>query len=149
MIVCASTDPARLEPAPIRPEWVLQGAPVARAVELSRSPDGTAMTALWDCTAGAFNWFFAGDETVHIVEGEVVVEDEGGTRTLRAGDVALFSAGTWAKWTVPVYVRKVAFCRDPLPKAVLRVVSAMRALKQRLRRGAAPAAGALGLPQGA
>ncbi|HEY8617923.1 cupin domain-containing protein [Phenylobacterium sp.] len=146
MIVFATTDPARLQPAPIRPEWILEGAPLARSAELSRSPDGTAMTALWDCTAGAFNWFFAGDETVHIVEGEVIVEDEAGVRTLRPGDVALFPAGTWARWTVPRYVRKVAFCRDPLPRPVLKLVQLVRAAKRRLKRQPAPS-GPLGLPQ--
>lgn len=142
MIVHASLGDVSLEPAPIRPEWILHGQPVARSRELSRAPDGTAMTLLWDCTPGAFRWFFGGDETVHILEGEVVVEDGEGVRTLRAGDVALFPAGTWATWTVTRHLRKVAFCRDPMPRPVLKFVQAVRALKQRLKGGrSAPAFG--------
>ncbi|HEY8571426.1 cupin domain-containing protein [Phenylobacterium sp.] len=141
MIVHARLEDARLEPAPIRPEWVMEGQPLARSAELSRSPDGTALTALWDCTAGTFNWFFAGDETVHILEGEVLVSGDDGVRTLKAGDVALFPAGTWSTWRVPQYVKKVAFCRDPLPKPVLKFVGAVRAVKRRLKGGAAAPGG--------
>jgi uncharacterized cupin superfamily protein len=142
MVVSAQAAEARLEPAPIRPEWVLEGDPQARSALLSGAADGMAMTAVWDCTAGAFNWFFGGDETVHILEGEVVVDDGSGPRTLRAGDVAFFPAGAWARWEVAAYVKKLAFCRDPLPRPVLALVRAVRKLKSMLRKGA-PAPGAL------
>lgn len=128
-----------LEAAPIRPEWVIEGAPQARCRELSRSADGTAITAVWDCTAGAFNWHFAGDETVHILEGAVTVDDGSGPKTLRAGDVAFFPAGTWARWEVSSYVKKLAFCRDPLPRPLLGLVAAVRRAKGLVgRRSAAP-----------
>ena len=72
---------------------------------------------IWDCTAGKFRWYFGVDETVHILEGEVTVSDDGGnTRTLRAGDIGFFPAGTWMTWRVEKYVRKVAFLRHPLPQ---------------------------------
>jgi uncharacterized cupin superfamily protein len=132
---------AALEAAPIRPEWVIEGEPQARSRELSRSADGAAITAVWDCTAGAFNWHFAGDETVHILEGEVVVDDGWGPRTLSAGDVAFFPAGTWARWEVAIYVKKLAFCRDPLPRPLLAVIKAVRKLKGLLGRRAATPGG--------
>lgn len=116
----------RLEPAPIRADWVLEGRPIARSAELSRSADGMAMTAVWDCTAGAFDWHFGGDETVLILEGEVVVD---GVRTLRAGDVAFFPAGSRARWKVPVYVKKLAFCRDPVPRPLRLLVQVFRRLR--------------------
>jgi uncharacterized cupin superfamily protein len=140
MVVSAQASDARLEPAPIRAEWVLEGDPQARSALLSGSADGMAMTAVWDCTAGAFNWFFGGDETVHILEGEVIVDDGSGPRTLAAGDVAFFPAGTWARWEVPRYVKKLAFCRDPLPKPVQALVRTARTLKGMLKKGA-PAGG--------
>lgn len=129
MIVHARIDEARLEPAPIRPEWVMEGQPEARSAELSRAPDGTAMTVLWDCTAGTFNWFFAGDETAHILEGEAAVADDDGIRTLRPGDVVLFPAGAWVTWRVATYVRKLAFCREPMPAPVLKLVTTVRRAK--------------------
>lgn len=137
---------ANLEPSPIPAEWVQEGAPFARVAELSRSADGTAMTAVWDCTGGAFNWFFGGDETVHILEGQVTVDDGKVRRTLRPGDVAFFPAGTWAHWTVDGYVKKLAFCRDAVPRPALLLIRAWRGLKRRLRFGqaSAPQGGLLG-----
>ena len=68
---------APLKSSPINPAWILEGRPVARNVVLSTSDDTTACTILWDCTAGKFNWHYDFDETVHIVEGSVVVRSEG------------------------------------------------------------------------
>ncbi len=125
--VAASLADLDLDPAPIRPEWVLEGSPIARCRHWSDSSDGTTQAMAWDCTAGAFRWFFGGDEIVHIIEGEVIVTDEAGTaRTLRPGDAALFRAGTWSTWRVPHYVRKHAICRDSLPAAVVVPLKATR-----------------------
>jgi len=125
---------ARLEPAPIEPSWILDGAPQARCAELSRSRDGTAATFVWECSAGAFDWTFAADETVHILEGEVEVDDGLGARVLRAGDVALFHAGATCRWRVPSYVKKLAFLRDPAPRPVLLAMRVWRRLKGAARR---------------
>lgn len=109
-----------LEPAPIEPSWILEGTPVARTAVWSVSSDTTTTAMVWDCTAGRFRWFFGGDEIVSILEGEVTVTDAAGSeRTLRPGDGALFRAGTWTVWHVPTYVKKVAICRDTLPKPVV------------------------------
>lgn len=106
-----------LESAPIRPEWVIAGTPRARAVELARSPDGTSTSAQWDCTAGTFHWFFFVEETVHILEGEVLVRTAQGHQALmRAGDVAVMPANSWMVWHVENYVRKLAICRFPVPR---------------------------------
>ncbi len=124
-----------LAPAPINPEWVLEGNPQARSSEQSASPDRAAYTAIWDCTAGTFRWYFGWDETVYILEGEVHVTDaDGGTRTLRAGDVAYFRGGTWATWKIDNYLRKVAFMRRTLPAPASFIYWASDALKRRLRR---------------
>lgn len=118
-ITAASLDAIELDPAPIRPEWILDGRPVARCRQWSDSSDGTTSAMVWDCTAGRFRWYFGGDEIVHIIEGEVIVSGDGAPeRTLKPGDAALFRAGTWATWHVPNYVRKHAICRDSLPVAI-------------------------------
>lgn len=115
----ASLSSLDLDPAPIRPEWVLEGRPLARCRHWSDSSDGTTSAMVWDCTAGRFRWYFGGDEIVHIIEGEVIVAgDDGSHRTLRPGDAALFRAGTWSTWHVPHYVRKHAICRDSLPAII-------------------------------
>jgi uncharacterized protein len=109
-----------LEPAPIDPAWILEGNPVARGAIWSQSLDTTTQSWVWDCTAGRFNWYFEEDETMYVIEGEVVIRSEGQEpRTLRAGHAALFYAGTHAEWYVPHYVRKHAILRPHIPKPAL------------------------------
>ena len=129
---------AKLRIAPINPAWILEGDPVARNAVLSRSDDTTACTIMWDCTAGRFNWHYSFDETIHIVEGSVIVSSEHSPpRRLEPGDVAFFPFGTKAEWHVETYVRKVAFCRRVLPIPALPAV--MRTLRKarKLLRGRA------------
>jgi uncharacterized cupin superfamily protein len=126
----AALRPDRFSPAPIRPDWVILGRPQARAAELVRSPDGTCTSAQWECTAGTFHWYFWVEETVHILEGEVLVRDAAGRHSLlRAGDVAVMPANTWMVWHVERYVRKLAVCRYPVPwpfGRAVRMVQQMR-----------------------
>jgi uncharacterized cupin superfamily protein len=108
---------------------------VARVAVLSRSQDLFAWTVMWDCTAGRFNWHYGFDETVHIVEGSVIVSCAGTPpRRLEVGDVAYFPFGLTAHWHVEEYVRKVAFCRRPLPAKVMPIISVMRRTKRLLRK---------------
>lgn len=103
-----------LTSAPIPSDWVLEGKPEARVKHLAKADDDGLAAALWDCTAGKFNWFFVGDEFVHILEGEVTVSNEDGSnkRVLRPGDVAYFPAGMHSIWHVEKYVKKIALFRD-------------------------------------
>jgi len=118
-VVSSATARLEMQPAPINPDWIISGEPQARMADHSRSGDRASYTALWDCTAGTFRWFFAWDETVNILEGEVhVTAEDGSIHVLRAGDVAYFKAGTWATWRVDDYVRKVAFLRRPFPMPI-------------------------------
>jgi len=106
-----------LTPAPIPRRWILSGNPVARGSIVHRSSDAMAFAALWDCTAGRFNWFYDVDEMVYIVDGAVVIgSGPGKQRVLEAGDTFFFPAGSRAQWTVPAYVRKVAFLHVPLSR---------------------------------
>lgn len=124
---------AVFKPDPIRPEWVIAGRPRARATELLRSPDGTLTAAQWDCTAGTFHWYFWVEETIHVLEGEVLVRDSLGRHSLlRTGDVAVMPANTWAIWHVERYVRKLAICRFPVPRPLGGLVRAVQRLKTRM-----------------
>jgi uncharacterized protein len=138
-LVAASVDEMDLKSAPVEPSWVISGNPQARMAEHSQSADDAGITALWDCTAGAFRWYFAWDETVMIIEGSVVVTDEAGNvRTLKAGDVAYFAGGTWATWEIETYVRKIAFLRRPLPAGLVfasRVKRSLARIKNGTRNG--------------
>jgi uncharacterized cupin superfamily protein len=122
---------ASLSPSPIHPNWILEGNPLARNKVLSCSSDGNASTWLWDCSAGRFNWFYDIDETVYIIEGSVMIKDaDHGVRHVNAGDTIYFPAGSTAEWTVPRYVRKVAFLRGPLPRPLQIARRGYRSLKR-------------------
>jgi uncharacterized cupin superfamily protein len=125
-----------LSPAPINPDWILDGAPVARDRQLYRSNDESADTFIWDCTAGRFNWYYNVDETVFLIEGAVVVRDEtGALNHLQAGSTMFFPAGSKAEWTVHRYVRKIAFCRVPLTRKLIAARYVYRGFKRLIGQG--------------
>ncbi len=129
-----STTNVTLREAPINPLWIHEGKPVVRNRLLWRSRDATACTIVSDCTAGTFDWHYETNETVHILEGSVVIaEGQAPPRRLDAGDVAFFPAGSSVRWTVDAYVRKVAFCRRAPPRPVERVVKRLRAVTNLFR----------------
>jgi uncharacterized protein len=120
---------AALEPAPINPEWIIAGTPVARAKNLTLTADKNFSSTVWDCTAGSFRWHFGSDEVVHILDGEVTVETgDGGTRLLKPGDVALFPKGLVSIWVVHKYVKKLALHRTAPPGLPRRVANSVRDL---------------------
>jgi uncharacterized cupin superfamily protein len=136
------TPTANLVANPINPEWILAGEPKARIELLSSSADGTASTYFWDCTAGRFNWFYSFDETFHILEGEVTLKGpSGNSQRVAMGDTVFFPAGSSAEWTVEKYVRKLAFCRSPMPAYLIHARGMFRRVKRLLRGGSAPEAG--------
>ncbi|MBB4952995.1 putative cupin superfamily protein [Agrobacterium vitis] len=125
-----------LLPAPINPDWVVAGDPQARLANHSTSADEASSTAVWDCTAGTFRWYFGWDETVVIQEGEVhVTAEDGSERILRAGDIAYFKGGTWATWRIETYVRKIAFLRKPFPEPLATLYRLRNALRGASRTG--------------
>lgn len=112
-----ANNPYGLLSDPIHPEWILEGNPTARRRRLAGSSDQMASTHMWDCTAGRFNWYYGSDEVIYVVEGSVDVEDASGLRRrLEPGDTFLFPAGTMFHWTVPRYIRKIAFLHAPLSR---------------------------------
>jgi uncharacterized cupin superfamily protein len=129
LILTANTA-ADLRPSPIEPSWIISGDPKASNAVLSRSEDGTASTIVWHCTEGMFNWYYDIDETIHILEGAVVLESDTMKPTrFGAGDVVFFKKGAHARWRVDGHVRKIAFCRRTQPWLVgmaLRVASKLK-----------------------
>lgn len=128
------TSATNFVPNPINSAWILDGQPQARIELLSSSADGTASTYFWDCTAGRFNWFYSFDETLHILEGEVTLKDPAGqSYRVASGDIVFFPAGSNAEWTVDRYVRKLAFCRTPVPASVTLARSIARRVKRAMK----------------
>jgi uncharacterized cupin superfamily protein len=128
-VIFAAPADVELSPAPIPPDWIIQGTPQARSKRLATSADGTASVMAWSCTAGRFNWLYAVDEAIHIISGEVFVTDEAGqTRRLGPGDMVFFPAGSHSIWHVPHEVRKFAVCRHSMPRPLGFALRAWRKL---------------------
>lgn len=135
--IAGRAEDVALQDAPINPDWIVAGTPVARAGLHSPSTDGKASTNIWECTAGSFWWTFYNEETVVILEGAVRVTSQTGTvRLLKAGDIAYFARDTRTLWEIDSYVRKIAFVRHPYSKQVM----ALRNMLGRMKRSAVPAA---------
>jgi uncharacterized cupin superfamily protein len=130
----------QMKDCPINPSFILEGSPKTRIAILSDgSTDASAFTVMWDCTAGRFNWSYTIDETVYVLEGAVTITlPSGTTHHLVAGSSYFFARGTTAQWRVDKYVRKVAFCHEPLSTKVLLAKRAFRAMKRVVRPGSAP-----------
>ena len=125
-----------LKSAPIKSDWIIEGNPVARNAELARSHDRTACTLIWDCTPGKFVWHYDIDETIHVLEGAIVLDDGvAPARRLGPGDVVFFPAGAVVNWTVETHVRKLAFFRRQLPKPIAIMSRVARGAKSRIMGG--------------
>jgi uncharacterized protein len=130
-IVFAVPADVDLQPAPIPPSWIVDGAPQARSKRLAMSADGTSTIMAWSCTPGRFNWHYHVDETLHIISGEVFVTDEKGEcHRLGAGDMVFFPAGSSSFWHVTQEVRKLAFCRHAVPLPLGLALRAWNKLKR-------------------
>lgn len=121
---------SNLTPGRIEPSWIIEGNPVTQWSVLSKSADWQAWTMIWQCSEGKFNWYYDCDETVLILEGSVVIENEAMPPTrCGPGDVIYFKNGAHAKWHVEGHVRKLAFFRRAQPAPigfVLRVFSKIK-----------------------
>jgi uncharacterized cupin superfamily protein len=104
---------------PIPAEWIKDGTPIARTAFIFGKSQQLSSAAVWDCTAGTFEWHFGTDETIQILEGEARVWDASGhLASFRAGDFGYFPAGSVSIWHVDRYFCKLAFERQPVPDVV-------------------------------
>jgi uncharacterized cupin superfamily protein len=134
-VLIAAAATADLNPAPITPDWILEGKPETRNRLVAKSHDQTAYTMVWDCTAGRFNWHYSEDETLVVTSGEAFISEQNGReRRIGPGDIVFFPAGTSATWRVPTYIRKVAFLRQTMPRPVGYGVRAWNLLLRMVRR---------------
>ena len=120
-VVIEAATSAALEPAPISPDWILDGAPEARNKTLAKSRDRTSFVMVWECSAGRFNWHYSQDETLVVISGEAFITTEKGEeKRLAQGDIGFFPAGSSCTWRINDRIKKVAVLRKdlPLPLAV-------------------------------
>jgi len=116
--------------SPINTEWIVEGQPEARSTVISTSGDGLAFIVIWECSPGKFHWRYTFDETMHLLEGSVTLDDgQGNIRTLGAGDLVFIPQGSRVTWIVHARVRKLAVCRKALPSQMGAAIKALRRLK--------------------
>lgn len=133
-IAVSSQKTDEMRGTPINPAWVIEGRPVERSAMLLRRRDNTCHAYLWECSSGVFHWHYELDETLYVLEGLAVVQEDNGTvHRLGPGDCALFCAGSHAVWRVENYVRKVAFIREPVPSPLMFVIRVVRKVKRSTR----------------
>lgn len=132
-VIEAANLKVELVQSPINPSWVIEGNPQARSCMLSESIDGSGWTAVWDCTAGKFDWHYGLDETILILEGSISLESDTLPQTrYSVGDVILFRKGAHARWHVENYVKKLAFGHSIAPAPIAFGIRTLRACKAKL-----------------
>jgi len=96
-----------LEPAPLDPETILEGAPEVSELVLDTSPDGSVVRGVWQITPGVVRDVEA-DEVFVVISGRATVEVDGGpTLELEPGVVGVLRAGDRAVWRIHETLRKV------------------------------------------
>jgi len=62
---------------------------------------------IWEKEVSTFDWYYDTNETVYVIEGEVEVELDDGTKvSFGAGDLVTFSEGVKCTWHVKKPIRK-------------------------------------------
>lgn len=91
---------------------VTGGTPVAYGSDkLLESNDNGAFAVIWESSPGKFVWTYDMDEYLYILEGHAILRGYGEPKTIKAGDLVLFKAGSVVEWEVTQTIRKIAFLR--------------------------------------
>lgn len=61
---------------------------------------------IWEKGVSCFDWFYEGDEECLIIEGEVIVETEKDTFSIKKGDFVTFRSGLKCIWDIKKPIRK-------------------------------------------
>ena len=94
-----------LEPWPLDPEQVVEGAPEVRGIVLHE--DDAAERGVWEHTPGVSTDVEA-DELFVVISGRATVEfEDGAVLEIGPGDVGLLPAGARTTWRVHETLRKV------------------------------------------
>jgi uncharacterized cupin superfamily protein len=100
-VFTSRVDSSEFEPFPFPDEDVLEGEPNARVHWLRPEGQGSQMVGVYRCEPAVFRYAWEADETIHVVEGSVRIEVEGGPSVdLAPGGIASFSAGDRGVWHV-------------------------------------------------
>ena len=92
------------------------GEPAGSGQVTFQTPDKLISGGVWGCSPGTFELTFGWDEMSYLLEGEILIEQEGSPAiTVRPGDLLNCPKGTRSKWTIKQACKKVFFLRTPEP----------------------------------
>jgi uncharacterized cupin superfamily protein len=106
------------------PDWPLQtlgisviaGDPQGSGQVTFQTADKLVSGGVWGCSPGTFELTFGWDEMSYLLEGEIIIEQEGAPPiTVRPGDFLNCPKGTTSRWVVKKACKKVFFLRSPEP----------------------------------
>ncbi|OZG74435.1 transcriptional regulator [Hahella sp. CCB-MM4] len=90
------------------PSKLISGQPTQTLWNNFSSPDNKFHVGIWDSQAGEWAVNYSEQEFCLILEGESVIHDEqGGQRSVKAGDQFYIPAGFKGRWEVPEYCKKI------------------------------------------
>ena len=107
---------------PINPDWVLEGAPRARAKVLASSEDGTIWIMAWDCSAGRFRRPL---RTKSSISSRAKRLSPTSADKSSVSVPAIWPSST-STWHVPVHVRKLAVLHHAMPVSLSLALRALR-----------------------
>jgi uncharacterized cupin superfamily protein len=99
--------PGDWEPFPF--EDIQEGEPDGKVHWLRQGSggDGVLLTGMFTAQPCKVGYEFIGDESLHLMEGEITVEVEGGDQVeLQPGDIASFPKGARSVWTIKSPMKK-------------------------------------------
>ena len=79
---------------------ILDGDPNASCLFTAQSAGRRATAGFWSCDVGRYEFYFDYDEFIYLIEGEVIVTQQGRSHTMRRGDTAHFPTGVTTIWEV-------------------------------------------------
>jgi uncharacterized protein len=109
-----STSMPQMTPLAVEPSWIKEGNPAFSSAVYATTPDARTLTGIWQVEGPTrFDWHFGMDEWFYVLEGEVTIEQNGATRTVRPGETVFVPAGAHATWTVKDRLRKSFTLNEP------------------------------------
>ena len=128
-----------LNPHPIDPAWIVEGAPETRARILAFGEHRLLSGMLWESTTARFDWRYGSDELIQVLAGEAeLTMSDGSVQVIRQGDIVFFPGHQIIRWYIPVYLKKLALNtpeisiprqmahRVPFARRIVRKVKAFR-----------------------
>ncbi|MDX1555190.1 MAG: cupin domain-containing protein [Xanthomonadales bacterium] len=96
------------------PEKCVRGQPVQRTWNHFTSTDGKLFAGIWEVEPGCWRVRYSENEYCHILAGKSVLRDQdGGARTVQAGDQFVIPAGFEGEWEALEATRKVYVIYQP------------------------------------